>query len=380
MRSKQMFKIAPLVAACLIAIAAQPAFAVNYSFSDLGTITGLYAGTGAGANGVNNSGQVAGYNGTGAVRWNGDTLTQLDNGPGAESSIGIGISNSGQVAGYNAFPAADDKGYGIRWDGTAAITLDTLGFGYYNIGIGINDQNQIVGTSWAGSTFHPVRWDGSAITDLGTLGGGSGEAWGINEAGQVVGHSNTTGDDADHATLWNGGAIIDLGTLGGTNSSAISITDKGIIVGSANTANDLTNRATLWDASTGIATDLGSLVANLGSSAGDINNQGQIVGSSDLADGSAHATLWDNGNIIDLQQYLPSDLANAGWVLFQANAISDNGIIVGWASKGSDPNTAEYASFKLTPSAVPIPGAVWLFGSSLAGYVRLRKRLTLNAA
>ena len=364
-------KLAQAVALGVLALAVNQAHATDYSFSDLGTMTGIYSG--AGANGVNNLGQVSGYNDAGAVRWNGDTLTQLDNGAGAVWSVGIGISNSGQVAGYNVFPAADDKGDSIRWDGTAAVTLDTLGFGYYNIGLGINDQNQMVGTAWAGSTFHPVRWDGSAIIDLGTLGGGSGEAWGINEAGQVVGHSNTFNDDADHATLWNGATIIDLGTLGGTNSDAQIINNNGQIAGNSFLAGDEISHAVLWDGLSALPFDLGTL-GGINSTTQSINNLGQIVGAGDLADGSSHATLWDGANhtIIDLNYFLPADLATAGWVLSLGRDISDTGIIVGWASNTFDPNLG--GSFKLTPAAVPVPGAVWLFGSALAGFVGMSRR------
>jgi len=376
-------KLAQAIALAVLSLSANQAYAANYSFSDLGTMTGPYSGYGA--NGVNNLGQVTGYgtdaNGNwAAIRWNGDKATALPYGAGGESAIGIGINTSGQIAGNNNYPAAADRSDAIRWDGATPVTLDNLGYGYVSVGIGINDQAQVVGLSWAGSSFHAVRWDGTAATDLGTLGGESSQAWSINEAGQIVGNSNTLGDDANHATLWNGTSITDLGTLGGTNSGAITINNLGQIVGSSFLADDATQHAVLWNADGSAPVDLGSFgsLGGMGSGAQAINDAGLIVGYSQLADDSFHAALWDGSSIIDLNNYLPADLISAGWVLNQANAISANGIIVGWAGNTLNPDLG--GSFKLTPATVPVPGAVWLFGSALAGLIGAARRKQAVAA
>ncbi len=360
-----------LLAIGLLALTGSPALALDYLFSDLGTMTG--PNSGYGANGVNNAGQVAGY-GTdasgnwAAIRWNGDTATALPYGTGGETAIGIGINNSGQIAGYNSFPVAADYGDAIRWDGATPVALDNLGFGYVTIGLGINNQAQVVGTGWAGSSFHPILWNGTAATDLGTLGGTNGEAWSINEIGQIVGNSGTTNDDATHATLWNGATIVDLGTLGGSNSHAITINNLGQVVGGSDLVGDVIDHATLWNIDGSVPVDLGSLGVASGAQA--INDAGIIVGWSTLADGSDHATIWENGTLFDLNAFLPADLAAAGWVLNQANAISSNGIIVGWAGNTLNPDLG--GSFKLTP--VPLPAAVWLFGCGLIGLAGLTRR------
>jgi len=52
-------------------------------------------------------------------------------------------------------------------------------------------------------------------------------------------------------------------------------------------------------------------------------------------------------------------------------------VFVGGANYASQTNTAARgigATFTLTPSAVPVPGAVWLFGSALAGFIGMKRR------
>ena len=52
--------------------------------------------------------------------------------------------------------------------------------------------------------------------DLGTLGGSSSFAYGINNAGQVVGQAHLPGDSQSHAFRYSvAGGMVDLGIIGG---------------------------------------------------------------------------------------------------------------------------------------------------------------------
>jgi probable HAF family extracellular repeat protein len=213
------------------------------------------------------------------------------------------------------------------------------------------------------------------VTDIGTLGGISGLAWDINDAGAIVGESNTPNDESSHATHWIGSNITDLGTLGGS-STAYGINEAGQITGySYLDVDNTTYSAVKWLSSSDAPIDLDSITDVVNDLAVQLNSAGQIVGYSEIG-GGIHATLWDGDQVIDLNDYLPTELAAAGWHLDFASGINDHGVIVGYASQGLDPDTAITAAYMLTPAAVPIPGTIWMFGSAMAAGLCARRRYT----
>lgn len=196
--------------------------------------------------------------------------------------------------------------------------LGTLG-GSSSIAYGINDAGQVVGYSYltGDASYHATLWNSAVATDLGTLGGSSSIASDVNSAGQVVGTSYTAGDAARYAALWNGAAPINLGSLGGVGG-ATAINDAGQIVGYSHGG----DTATFWNGITAPVA-LGTLGGTVSLAAG-INSSGQIAGYSTLTGPTQlRATLWNSTTPTDLGFGALSGAAGYG------NGINEGGQVVG---------------------------------------------------
>ena len=161
------------------------------------------------------------------------------------------------------------------------------------------------------------------MTDIGQLLPAFGSyATGINAAGQVVGYTYTATLDSNSAFLYSNGTMSDLGVFpGGHNAVAEGINDDGKIVGMASASN-----------------------------------------------GYAHAFVYADGAMTDLNSLI--DPASA-WTLEEANAIDDLDEIVGWGTNAS----GQQHGFLLTP--VPEPSTITLLLASapcLLAYAWRRRR------
>lgn len=331
-------------------------------------------------NGINNKGQIVGSNDNHAFLYQAGVLTDLGTFPGGVDSFASGINDNGQVVGGADGPPITQHAF--LYSNGAMIDAGSLGGtvlydGFFpttiSAGRAINNLGQIVGESAYGphGADHAFLYSGGVMTDLGTLASSSqSRAWGINDHGEIVGDSGGFG----HAFLYSGGMMTDLGTLGGENSIAQGINNNGQIVGWANNAAG-SGHGFLY--SEGVMTDIGSLPGGGQSGAYAINNNGEIVGTAAIVPdgqpvyvGEWHAILYSGGAMIDLNTRL--DTSSAGWLLEDAVAINDVGMIVG---DGLFNGGTSSIPVLLTP--VPEPSALVLLaigGLALGGLVVVRKR------
>ncbi|MGH2401672.1 MAG: hypothetical protein ACRDE6_03080 [Candidatus Limnocylindria bacterium] len=214
----------------------------------------------------------------------------------------------------------------------------------------------LVGTSVSAAA------DAYTIVDLGTLGGVGSGAAGVNEAGDVVGTSNTSWGEP-HAFRWRAGTMTGIHAMGGSawGSDGTDISDDGWVVGSAGNNNGYAEAMYWFGADPHPAGTLG----DFWSQAFAINNEHQIVGRSPNSEGLIEAFSWSEGVITGLGGLVEGDYSEA-W------DINDAGMIVGEAgAAGGFVHAFRHADGVMTDLGTPSPTfeTSWARGINEAGTI-----------
>jgi probable HAF family extracellular repeat protein len=309
-----------LVVLAFCGYALPAALAGDYTITDLGVVAGKTAsfGNAVAAGGLTaGMSQQFGGNARVAFRNLGSGMTAIPSLVVNGESGANGINASGSVVGWATAATGSSVAHAFFYDGSMT-DLGTLGGKGASGASAINDSGVIVGGALTHSgTQHAFSYFNRRMTDLGTLSGTIGSnALAVNALGQAVGEAwDSSGNH--RAFLYDSTGIRDIGTLGGSQARAHAINKNGSIAG------DASDSGGSWHAflyTSGLMVNLGGL-NGAGSAAYGINDWGDVVGSS-----GGHAFVYTDGAMTDLNTLIP---AGSGWVLTDANGITNNGQIVG---------------------------------------------------
>ena len=335
----------------------------TYTAAWLGTLDA--ADTFSAAQGINDLGQVVG-----------NSYTQDENGISTNEKAFLytpdeGMVDLGTVASTGAFAwDISDTGlitgwihqggslatggyweWAALWDSEGGYTIPGYAQpGMSSVAYGVNNNGIVVGNASVPGqvpSSGAYTFDGSTLTFLDSLGGMWSYGMDINNSNYVVGFAdigeNPSGDpdvymSLFHAVIWSPtGEVQDLGTLG-TDSYAYQINESGQVVGSS-LADDGFYHAFLYDGTQMI--DIGQVGKNTQALA--INDAGQVVGDAGKWLDSA-AFLYEAGITYDLND-LVLDLGDD--TIMSAHDINNLGQIVGYGL-----HNGQYEAVILTPTGL----------------------------
>jgi RHS repeat-associated protein len=204
----------------------------------------------------------------------------------------------------------------------------------------VNESGDLSGYFSMNGQTHGFRYSNGAFDDIGSLHGGLTYAWGIDEAGDVVGSSwvpNSVVDNTvrrlGHAIIWNQilSDPVDLNeyvepSSGWVLHSASDISDNGrYIVGTGEINGVL--RAFRLDTTTGTIVEVSNFPGDAYGEA--VNNNGDVAGTGHNADNTTQAGFiyTDQLGFRKLNDII--DPAS-GWNIEVLNGINEDGDVVGW--------------------------------------------------
>ena len=250
-------------------------------------------------------------------------------------TLGRGLNELGHVVGYY-FQCDDptlDEAFVWRPE-TGLVTLERPPGVISAKAVDVNDAGQIVGEldiSGDGLGIMAFLHDGNEFMEIPPAGGTFSQAARISNQTEVAG---TTGDGSPFfkAFLWENDVMTLLLPSFGPRSVTRDMNDARQIVGWMGTSNSIDSHAFLWE--DGAISDLGVIPGGFASQAQAINQTGQIVIAGLLQRQPVtlvKSFLWDNGRLTDLG-ILP------GLDRCTAVDINDAAQVIGVCDQSANPN------------------------------------------
>jgi probable HAF family extracellular repeat protein len=307
-----------------------------YTLTDLGSL----GGGDTQAFDLNDSAQVVGYSRTASLQsraflWDDSQMVNLGvvNADDFQSAA-VDLNVLGHAVGTSTLKNGLARAALWRNGSIIGLTPELPPYEGTSFASAINDHGHSVGAIDDDSSlvYDGILWANGSRTALGSLGGGSTRPADINNAGQVVGTSNTSVElGQPHAFLWQNGVMTDLGLLRGDDqdSGAAAINAYGVIVGTSGRLDENTGvdyRPFVWENGVMSAIPTPSSEAY----ATDINDAGVVIGLMRTSGAASpyHAWIYVNGVVTNLNSLIHSA---SGLHVAYANAINNNGEIAGVA-------------------------------------------------
>ena len=326
-----------LTTLCLCASASQST-AQTFIINDLGTLSGNSVSK---ASALNDAGEAAGISETPsasiATMFSGGKATSIST-LGSSVSLANAINGSGEIAGWNSYdsnPNFDPQAFLYSKGSMHNINSPSL-FPSGTEAYGINNAGEVVGTGYINSsTFHAFLYSGGKMKDIGPPGAFQASAYAINTAGQIVG-TYSLNSGASGTFLYTNGMMTTLPNPPGSRGGfGVAINDNGEIVGTLYPSEG--SHAAKF--SNGAWTDLGNLTGAQGSGATAINTAGQIVGTAifppiykPFRAGKHVPFISTAGGLVNLNTLIPS---GTGFTLTDAVDINESGQILCDATNAS---------------------------------------------
>jgi probable HAF family extracellular repeat protein len=238
------------------------------------------------------------------------------------------VNDNGQVAGtFSASEGGEPFTSAFLFAG--GVT-ETVAFSRTSTGNDLNDKPQVVGQQslQPPNPLQPPQqaflytYSSHTTTDIDNVAGRQSAAFGLNRAGQVTGSLSTGTCPAGvpysatclgntHAFVYTGSGLKDIGTLGGTYSEGTSINNRGEVVGVSTVANGATH---LFLYTQGHMRDLGTAAGQAFATA-VLNDRGEILASTAGSGGMGASYLFRNNVFFKLP--------------FSATGMNNSTVIVG---------------------------------------------------